>query len=109
MNRRGFLGGMALLTFVGPAAAVEAPETIEIGSGEDRIVLTRYAAQREGRRPSVILLHGSRGFEPRLRAYERYTNALTSEGIDAYLAHYTTATDSDKMKSFGTRQERETY
>jgi carboxymethylenebutenolidase len=109
MNRRHFLGGIALLTFAGQAAAAEVPQTVELGSGDDRIVLTRYAARREGRRPSVILLHGSRGFEPRLHAYERYADALTAEGIDAYLARYYSAEDGAQIKAFQNKEHREAY
>jgi len=109
MNRRHFLGGIAVAAMARPALSANAPQQIEIGSGEERIVLARYAARHEGRRPSVLLLHGSRGFELHLRAYERYTDALTSEGIDAYLARYYTATDAEKMKSFRSKEEREVY
>jgi carboxymethylenebutenolidase len=109
MNRRRLLGGIALAAIARPALSADASQEIEIGSGEDRIILTRYPAPQQGRRPSVILLHGSRGFELRLRAYERHASALTSEGIDAYLARYYTAADTTKMQSFRSSEEREAY
>lgn len=109
MNRRIFLGGMALAAIAQPALSADAPQQIEIGSGGERILLTRYAAARDGRRPSVLLLNGSRGFDLRLRAYERHAGALTSEGIDAYLLRYYTAADSEKIKALQDKDEREAY
>jgi carboxymethylenebutenolidase len=55
--------------------------------------MTRYAADRVGKRPAVLVLHGNRGVEFNPRAYERYANALAAGGIDAYLVGYFTAED----------------
>jgi carboxymethylenebutenolidase len=109
MNRRTFLGGIALAASSRGALSAETTEAIKVGSGEERIVWTRYAAKRAGRRPSVILLHGTRGFELKPSAYERYANALTAEGIDAYFVHFYTTTDSEKMKAFSIKADREAY
>ena len=55
--------------------------------------MTRYAADHVGKRPAVLVLHGSRGVEFSTRAYERYANTLAAGGIDAYLVRYFTAED----------------
>jgi carboxymethylenebutenolidase len=56
------------------------------------------------------MLHGTRGFEFKLTAYERYAQALAAKGIDAYLLHYFTAADApafDRRKT--PREKREAY
>ena len=56
--------------------------------------VSRRAADLNGRRPSVILLHGSRGIEINPRAYERYANALSLSGIDVYVLRYMSQADT---------------
>ena len=102
MKRRTFIRGIALTGLAGVARPASAIET-------EKVAWVRYAAKRSGPRPSVLLLHGSRGFELRLPAYERYANALTAEGIDAYLVTYYAAHDSATLKTMGTSREREAY
>jgi carboxymethylenebutenolidase len=79
---------------------------------EDReggIALTRYAAERAGRRPGVVVLHGARGVELKPRTYERYANALTDAGIDVYLIRYYSPADDLELEKINTREGRETY
>ena len=114
LKRRTLLGGIALAAISRGALSAETTEAIKvgsvkIGSGEEQIVWTRHPAKRAGRRPSVILLHGTRGFELKPSAYENYANALTTEGIDAYFVHFYTKTDNEKMKAFSTKKDREAY
>ena len=92
INRRVIVSGLALLSLCRPARA-GIPEQLSIDAEEGRVALTRYAAEHVGSRPVVLLLHGARGFELRPRAYERYANALSAKGIDAYLLRYLTAAD----------------
>ncbi len=109
MNRRTVVSGLALLALCRPARA-RMPEQFSVDTDEGRVDLTRYTAELATRRPAVLLLHGSRGFEFRLRAYERYADALAAKGIDAYLLRYFTAADArvfDPRTS--TREKRETY
>ncbi len=61
--------------------------------------MTRYAATHPGKRPGVLVLHGSHGIEFRLRAYERYADALTAEGIDTYFLRYFTTADDRALNS----------
>jgi carboxymethylenebutenolidase len=70
--------------------------------------VSRYAATADGRRPAVIVLHGSRGIELRIRAYERYADALTAHGIDTYFLRYMTPADIAALKST-TQEKREAY
>jgi dienelactone hydrolase len=52
----------------------------------------------------------TRGFELKPRAYERYANALSSKGIDAYLLRYLTEADALVFESRATtRERREAY
>src|ERR1700744_1890413 len=108
MKRRTFVGGVALTALSAIAHPALAAGTDNIGPSE-KVLWVRYAAKRSGSRPSVLLLHGSRGFELKLAAYERYANALTSEGIDAYLVNYYAAHDSAALRGMGTSREREAY
>jgi carboxymethylenebutenolidase len=72
--------------------------------------LTRYAADRVGKRPAVLVLHGARGVELKPRAYERYANHLATGGIDAYLARYFTAADHQALDpKTSTHETRDVY
>jgi carboxymethylenebutenolidase len=62
MDRRAFVGGIALAAVTGAAMSARADDAGKNGL-DDQVVWSRYAAKRDGRRPSVILLHGTRGFE----------------------------------------------
>ena len=55
----------------------------------------------------MIVLHGTRGFELKPRAYERYAHGLSAKGIDAYLVRYLTDTDVSAFNT--TREKREAY
>jgi len=110
VNRRSVLGWL-VASAICPAIARSDPaaETFEVASYEGPVVLARYAANRIGRRPSVVLLHGMRGFELRLRAYERYATALTAKGIDAYFLHFYSAADSQRLKELKASESRVAY
>jgi carboxymethylenebutenolidase len=109
VDRRAVVAGLALLSVCNPAGA-GIPERLNVDGEEGSVALTRYAADQTGRRPSVLLLHGSHGFELRPRAYERYANALSAKGIDAYLLRYLTAADAPVFESgSSTREKREAY
>jgi carboxymethylenebutenolidase len=109
VDRRTVVAGLALLSVCNPAGA-GIPEQLNVEADEGSVRLTRYAADQAGRRPSVLLLHGSRGFELNPRAYERYANALSAKGIDAYLLRYLTAADAPVFESrSSTREKREAY
>ena len=109
INRRTAVAGLALLSICRPARAAP-PEQLSVDADEGSVALTRYAADHAGRRASVLLLHGTRGFELRPRAYERYANALSARGIDAYLLRYLTAADAPVFDSrTSTRESREAH
>ena len=88
ISRRSLLAGGAFLLAGRRGFAAEVAETLDVAASEGPVALTRYAADQAGKRPAVIVLHGSRGFELRLLAYQRYADALTAVGIDVYLARY---------------------
>jgi carboxymethylenebutenolidase len=100
---------MALLGLPAIASAA-APEQLSVQANEGEVLLTRYAADRIGIRPAVLVLHGSRGIERKPRAYERYAERLTESGIDVYLVNYFTAADHEAFASkTTTRDSREAY
>ncbi len=98
IDRRFVLGGLAALSLVGPAQAATSEE-LHVDTDEGSMVMTRYAATHPGKRPGVLVLHGSHGIEFRLRAYERYADALTAEGIDTYFLRYFTTADDRALNS----------
>lgn len=108
ISRRAVLGGITALT-VPLAAHAGSPEEFGIDADEGSVALTRYPAVQDGKRSAVLVLHGARGIETKPRAYERYANALSSGGLDAYLVHYLTADDFRAMGATSTRESREEY
>ncbi|WP_246668812.1 dienelactone hydrolase family protein [Bradyrhizobium sp. UNPF46] len=109
ITRRTALTGLAALLL--PATARGAPsEQLSVAAGNESLSLSRYAAKLTGKRPAVIVLHGSRGIELRQRAYERYADALTAAGIDAYFLHYMTGRDTAALDpKSSTKGSREAY
>jgi carboxymethylenebutenolidase len=109
IDRRAALAGLALLSVCRPARA-GIPEQLSIDADEGPVALTRYAAGQAGKRACVLLLHGARGIEQKPRAYERYANALSAQGIDAYLLRYLTAADAAVFDpKTSTQEKREAY
>ena len=98
------------LLFAGYPARAGMPEQLSVDADEGSVALTRYPTDQAGKRPGVLLLHGTRGFDLKLRAYERYANALSAGGIDAYLLRYFTMADTRVFDSrTSTRGSREPY
>jgi carboxymethylenebutenolidase len=109
INRRSMLaGGMAMLA-ASRVPATGTDEKLDVPAKEGPVALTRYAAGQTSKRPAVIVLHGSRGFELRLLAYQRYSDALTASGIDVYLARYYGPADAEALAKLGTSEKREAY
>ncbi|MGY4475440.1 dienelactone hydrolase family protein [Bradyrhizobium sp. USDA 3364] len=108
ISRRSVLGGFALLAASRSLAAAMA-ETLSVDAAEGHVTLNRFASGRAGKRPAVLMLHGSRGFDLRPRAYERHANALTAAGIDAYFVRYYTPADEKAFEMMHTRERREAY
>jgi carboxymethylenebutenolidase len=71
--RRAVLTALAALALPLRARA-GSPEELSAAAEEGSVPLTRYAADRAGKRPAVLILHGTRGVELNHRAYERYAN-----------------------------------
>jgi carboxymethylenebutenolidase len=92
VDRRVVLGGLAAFSISHPTCAATA-ENLSVAADEESVALTRYAAHQTGKRAGIVVLHGSRGIELHPRAYQRYADALNAAGMDAYLAHYFTASD----------------
>ena len=109
ISRRTALAALALVSIGDPAGAAT-PQRLAVDANEGSIALTRYAADRAGKRASVLLLHGSGGFERKPRAYERYADALTAKGVDAYFLNYFTTADASTLQSkTSTLEGREAY
>jgi len=109
ISRRAALANLALLALCYPARA-QVPEQLSVDADEAPVALTRFAADQAGKRPAVLLLHGASGVERKPRAYERYANALSAMGIDAYLVRYLTTADAPVFDpKTSTRERREAY
>jgi len=108
ISRRSLLGGLALFAASRSVAAATA-ETLSVEAGDGRVTLNRFASGRSGKRPAVLVLHGSRGFDLRPQAYARYADALTADGIDAYFVRYYTPADEQAFETLHTRERREAY
>ena len=85
------MGGLG--AFGLPIHALALPEDLHVATEGGPVAVTRYVADPPGKRPAVLLLHGSRGIELKPRAYEHHAIALAAGGIDAYLVRYFTAAD----------------
>src|SRR5947209_1188411 len=109
ITRRTALATVAAL--LAPAAGRAAPgEEFSVASGHDSLPVSRYAAAATGKRPAVIALHGSRGIELRPRAYERYAEALSATGTDAYFLRYMTPADTAAVTpKSSTHESRDAY
>lgn len=109
IDRRTLLATLAGISTLRPALA-ETKEDLNIATDEGDMVVLRYAADRSGKRPGVLVLHGSGGVERNPRAYARYLDALTAAGIDAYLLRYFTTADSQALDpKASTKESREAY
>jgi carboxymethylenebutenolidase len=109
ISRRGVLGGITAIVALLPARTAS-PEELNAGDDEGKIPLTRYAADRTGKRPAVLILHGGRGVELKPLAYERHAKALSEGGIDAYLVRYFSDADHAALDpETSTPESRDTY
>jgi carboxymethylenebutenolidase len=109
ITRRTILGTGAAMLAASRSLATEIAEKLAAPASEGPVALTRYAADQAGKRPAVVILHGSRGFELRPLAYQRYADALTAAGLDVYLAGYYGPADADTLGKLGTSEKREAY
>src|SRR5260370_24462972 len=98
IDRRAVLAGLALFSVCYPARA-GTPEKLGVDTDDGHVALPRYAADRDGTRPSVLILHGTNGFELNPSAYHRYAKALAAIGIDAYLLSYLTHAAPTRLKT----------
>ena len=108
ISRRHFIAGLGLVAVTRPSLAAAA-ETVAVEADGGPVTLNRYGAERTGKRPAVLLLHGSRGFDVRPQAYQRHAIALTADGIDAYFVRYYTVADERAIETMHERERREAY
>lgn len=88
----------------------KSPEALSTEADEGILSLARYATDHRGKRPSILVLHGTRGVDLNPQAYERYIYALTFAGIDAYLLRYFTIADFQALDpKTSTSESRSTY
>jgi carboxymethylenebutenolidase len=76
--------GLALL-FLGSDAVLSASSAEVFGSGGVGVTIERFGARAAGKRPAVILLHGSDGAGDRYRAAAQ---RVAAGGYDVFLVHY---------------------
>jgi carboxymethylenebutenolidase len=86
----GLLPGMA------SAAEIEG-QNILLPAKERQVSVTYFRAPGDAPRPSVLLLHGARGFDGQIADYDRYCSELAGNGMDAYLVYYYDGNDRRSM------------
>jgi carboxymethylenebutenolidase len=91
---------LALRALPGMASAAEIEgQHILLPAKERQVNVTYFRAPGEAPRPSVLLLHGARGFDGQIADYDRYCSELAGKGMDAYLVYYYSANDQRSMAS----------
>ena len=80
------------------AEAVEGHDII-VPAAERPVKIRMFTAPGNLPRPAVLLLHGAGQVDPRGDGFRRYTEALTSVGIDAYVVYYYNDADTVAMGS----------
>lgn len=108
ISRRSVMVGLSLVATPRTLYA-GLPEKSSVDAREGSVASTRFGAERTGKRPGVVVLHGARGIESHSRAYERYANALAAAGIDAYLIRYYSPADDLALEKMSTAGERKKY
>jgi carboxymethylenebutenolidase len=88
----------ALLPGMAGAADIEG-RPILLPAKERQVSVTYFRAPGDAPRPSVLLLHGARGFDGQIAGYNRYCSELANHGMDAYLVYYYDANDQRSMST----------
>ena len=86
---------LAALAFGPLPRAAHAQDRLSYESGGKAIAVERYAASGSGRRPAVMLLHGSDGPGPRYRAAAQL---LAAAGYHVFLVHYLDRTGESRAR-----------
>lgn len=96
-----FAGALLILglTAVTASAADIQGRQILLPARERQVTVTWFRAPGDAPRPSVLLLHGARGFDGAIADYDRYCSELANRGMDAYLVYYYSAADQRLMTS----------
>lgn len=106
LTRRTLL--MAACSMIGHrATAAPAGMQADMTVAGRRLAVTRFATSGAGKRPAVLLLHGSRGLDARRGAYERHAGDLAAAGIDAYLFSYYGQGERERIGRSGSAAARE--
>lgn len=75
----------------------EGPAHVRFQTATGSVRADHYTASGDVTRPAVIILSGARGYQS--GAYAELARQLNRRGIDAYLLHYLTADDLDRILS----------
>jgi carboxymethylenebutenolidase len=94
----GALLALGLLPGMASAAEIEGRHIL-LPAKERQVNVTYFRAPGEAPRPSILLLHGARGFDAQIADYDRYCSELASNGMDAYLVYYYSVNDQHSMAS----------
>jgi carboxymethylenebutenolidase len=94
----GALLALGLLPGMAGAAEIEG-QHILLPAKERQVNVTYFRAPGEAPRPSILLLHGARGFDAQIADYDRYCSELANNGMDAYLVYYYSVNDQHSMAS----------
>jgi carboxymethylenebutenolidase len=63
-------------------------DRVVIDLASHTLPVTKYLSAGPGKRPVVLLLHGSKGVDAQAVAYDRYARDLAGAGLDAWLFSY---------------------
>jgi dienelactone hydrolase len=93
VTRRIFLQGAALAGLLSPAVtfAAEPPRELALPASERPVKVEFFAAPGNGKRASVLMLHGGQGWggaEGRIDDFRHYARELAAHGFDAYMVYY---------------------
>ena len=94
----GAILALGLLPGLAGAADIEG-QNILLPAKERQVTVTWFRAPGDAPRPSVLLLHGARGFDGAIADYDRYCAELANRGMDAYLVYYYDANDRRSMST----------
>jgi carboxymethylenebutenolidase len=93
----------ALLLLTCNMAPVSAGENevpdIAVPSADGPIHAKLFAAEGDGKRPAVIILHGGQGLGDFADGYAQYAQSIAAKGMDAFLLFYYSDADTAAMKS----------
>jgi carboxymethylenebutenolidase len=86
------------IALLAQCGAMSAETSLVLPTVQAPVKIRIFPAPGNISRPTILILHGSRGIEPFAVAYERYANDLAASGFDAWLFSYYAEADDAIMR-----------